>query len=77
MARNERTIELKVSGMSCEGCVQAVEQALRSVAGVQAVTVNLETGLAKVQVMPPDIPADNLIKAIRMAGYDAEEVPVA
>ena len=37
---------IKVIGMSCEHCREAVTQAIKSVSGVSSVVVNLETGEA-------------------------------
>ncbi len=62
---------LSVSGMSCAGCVAAVEDALRHVPGVQEATVNFAEHTA--QVIGP-VPADVLVEAVKKAGYDAAEL---
>src|SRR5256885_1765751 len=62
-------IELAIRGMHCAGCVGAVESALRSVPGVRAASVNLATERATVSAVAT--PPDELLKAIRAAGYDA------
>ena len=36
------TVELKVEGMDCQGCVKSVSRMLSGVAGVQQVEVSLE-----------------------------------
>ncbi|GHG05309.1 hypothetical protein GCM10017783_17330 [Deinococcus piscis] len=46
---NQMVTELDIAGMSCGHCVSAVEKALRSVPGVDVVTVSLEEGKATVQ----------------------------
>jgi len=43
------TIKLRVDGMSCEHCVQAVKKALEGVPGVRSARVSLEQGLAEVE----------------------------
>ncbi|EGV51688.1 heavy-metal-associated domain-containing protein [endosymbiont of Riftia pachyptila] len=43
-----RPYTLKIEEMSCAACVSRVEQAIRSVDGVQDVAVNLLEGLAQV-----------------------------
>jgi copper chaperone CopZ len=63
------TIEIKVTGMSCQHCVGAVTQALEGVPGVSAVQVDLESGAARVQ---GDADPQALIQSIRDAGYGAE-----
>ena len=41
--------ELKVEGMTCDGCVRSVEKKLSSVPGVKSAKVNLEDGKATVE----------------------------
>ena len=42
-------VELKVTGMSCDHCRRAVDQAVRAVAGVGGVAVDLEAGEVRVE----------------------------
>lgn len=62
-------IELVIEGMGCEGCVAAVEKALRAVPGVRTVAVDLEAGRAAVEHDGTDPTA--LVRAVEKAGYDA------
>lgn len=62
-------IELIVDGMGCEGCVAAVEKALKAVAGVRAVKVDLKTGRAEVEHEGAQLAL--LLQAIEKAGYEA------
>jgi len=67
------TIELSVTGMTCGGCAKSVERALRGVAGVAQVTVDLAGGSATVQPAPGEaapVPSD-LISALDNAGFGA------
>lgn len=59
---------LPIEGMSCASCVGRVDKALRGVAGVHEVTVNLVTEQAVVQATP-DTPTAALIDAVTAAGY--------
>jgi Cu+-exporting ATPase len=60
--------------MSCAGCVSAVEQALKTVPGVQQATVNFAEHTAEVEgSAAPSL----LIKAVADAGYDAAELQSA
>ena len=62
-------IKLKVEGMSCGHCVQAVETALADIDGVEKVVeVSLERGEAVIQGTP-DTAA--LVAAIEEEGYSA------
>ena len=63
-------IRLKVTGMTCEHCEKAVEQALSRVAGVdQVVEVDRERNLAVVDGRAEE---DALLAAVREEGYEAE-----
>lgn len=62
-------ITLSVSGMSCQHCVAAVEEALRDVAGVERVEVDL--GQARATVEGSGFDAAALRAAVADAGYDA------
>ncbi len=70
------TIQMKVTGMSCDHCVQAVTKALEGVAGVAKANVSLEGGLAEVETAAAgSIPAEQLVQAVKEAGYDVEVLP--
>jgi uncharacterized membrane protein YraQ (UPF0718 family)/copper chaperone CopZ len=45
----EQDLELKVSGMRCNGCVQSLQRALSEVSGVTKAEVSLDNGLARVR----------------------------
>ncbi len=58
-----------ISGMTCQHCVGAASAALEGVAGVDAVTIDLQSGRALVDGQAD---AAALIAALVSAGYDAE-----
>lgn len=60
-------IELKVDGMTCGGCVKAVEKAVKRTDEAATVTVDLEAGRVAID---SDKPADAFRSAIEAAGYD-------
>ncbi len=62
---------LAITGMSCAGCVAAVETALRAAPGVAEAQVNFADRTAQVT---GNVPAATLIQAVRAAGYDATEL---
>jgi copper chaperone CopZ len=64
---------LRITGMTCNGCVRHVDAALRKVPGVTAVEVALPDH-AKV-VHSATIAA--LVDAVAVAGYQADETRVA
>lgn len=67
-----RTV-LKVTGMTCQHCVQSVTKALQNVAGVQKVNVSLERGRAEVEYLG-NVETQNLVSVVVDAGYEAGEV---
>lgn len=64
------TVELMVEGMTCGHCVKHVDEALRPLAGVQSVDVDLASGTVRV-TGPVDSAA--LIAALDDAGYPARQ----
>ena len=61
-------IDLEVKGMSCGGCVKRITQALRPLAGVDEVEVDLQAG--HVRVSGERLQGSNpLISALNAAGY--------
>jgi copper chaperone CopZ len=62
---------LRITGMTCNGCVRHVDKALRGVPGVTAVEVNLTEGTAKVaHDDSAQLPA--MVAAVESAGYEAQ-----
>jgi len=65
------TVELKVEGMDCQGCVKSVTRMLSGVAGVEKVDVSLEDGRARVTYDPAKAGVADMKRAIERAGYKA------
>ncbi len=64
------TVELDLEGMSCAGCAARIEKSLNALDGVQA-SVNFATERAT--VVCDDVPVEELVHAVRGAGYGAHE----
>jgi copper ion binding protein len=62
---------IKVSGMTCQGCVRSVTKVLQAIPGVEAVEVSLERGEATLSFDPTRTGAPAFRKAVEDAGYDA------
>ena len=62
----------KVTGMTCNACVNAVERSLNSMPGVSA-TVNFAAETAHV-LAPAEVSAKEIIKKIESAGYEGKEI---
>ncbi|MWB99768.1 heavy metal translocating P-type ATPase, partial [Agromyces seonyuensis] len=65
-------VDLEIGGMTCASCVARVEQRLGRLDGVAA-EVNLATERARV-VAPAATSVEELVAAVRAAGYDAAPV---
>lgn len=63
----ERIVTLEVAGMTCEGCVGAVQAELAGVEGVSTVEVRLAQERAYA-VVAPDLPDSALTGAVSRAG---------
>ena len=60
---------MTIGGMTCASCVNHVEKALTTIAGVHSATVNLATQTATITTWTDGIPNATLEKAITNAGY--------
>ena len=64
------TVVLRISGMTCMGCVASVRRVLQSVAGVSHVDVSLEQKIATVNYDAAKTDRAQLGAVVREAGYD-------
>ncbi len=62
-----KTIKIRVEGMTCEGCTKGVHRALSAVKGVREVSVDLKNGIAS--VTGKSLEANQLIAAVDQAGF--------
>ncbi|UCF09590.1 MAG: copper-translocating P-type ATPase [Candidatus Bipolaricaulota bacterium] len=61
-------VRLPIEGMTCAACARALETALRSVPGVEDVSIDLTEGIAAVKGSR-DLQRDGLRQAVERAGY--------
>jgi len=71
-ARGDATATLPVSGMTCASCTVHVAKALKATPGVTDATVNLILETALVRFDPALARPEDLVAAVREAGYTAE-----
>ncbi|AVJ56712.1 copper-translocating P-type ATPase [Idiomarina sp. OT37-5b] len=69
---SEQLIRLSISGMSCASCAGRVDKALNQLEGVNEVAVNLASDSAEIKA--DNVTVEQLIKAVKDAGYDAHEI---
>ncbi len=65
------TVTIKVSGMTCGGCVANVKRVVQAVAGVESVDVSLDKGEAVVTYDSARAAPAAFKAAIVAAGFDA------
>ena len=63
---------IKVKGMSCQHCVQAVTKALNGVEGLENVQVDLDSGQASYD-KDESVDTETIKAAVKKAGYEAED----
>jgi copper chaperone len=69
----EEEVELKVDGMTCGMCENAVKTALLNCKGVKDAEVSHKEGKAVVKVEEGKAETDELIKAVEKAGFSASK----
>jgi len=63
---------VKVTGMTCGGCISTVTQALKAVSGVGDVSVSLSAGEATVKFDERLTSSEKLKSAVKGAGYGVD-----
>lgn len=63
------TLTLKVFGMTCDGCVQSMYNAINDIVGVQNVEVNLPLEQAVIEYDDTQVDKIELICAVEDAGF--------
>ena len=67
-------LTFRIQGMSCDGCVNNVTQALKNLNGASNVEVTLDPGTAIVRVDAAHLKASQVEAAITALGYSAKLV---
>lgn len=66
-----QTVDLKIEGMTCGGCVKSVTRVLSGMAGVSAADVSLEEARAHVTFDPAQTGVEAMKQAVERAGFRA------
>lgn len=64
-------LEMRVEGMTCQGCVRTVQKKLLSVPGVKKAEVNMGASSAVVEYDEASTNRDALMSAVEQVGYHA------
>lgn len=67
------TANLKIGGMTCQGCVRSVTKKLSAVDGVASANVDLEAAKATVEYDESRANPAGLIAAVQQIGFQASE----
>ena len=62
---------IKIKGMGCQNCVNAVMESLSEIDGINKVSVSLEKELAEVEYDELKVNADKMIETIKELEYEA------
>lgn len=74
-ARQARTIQMKVLGLSCPFCAYGVEQKVKKLDGVEGLNVELESGIATITLAEgADISNETLRQTVDEAGFEAAAI---
>ncbi len=68
-AKDHQRLRFSVGGMSCTSCVATVEKKLRSLPGVNTVSVNLAGNFAQVNFDAEEISPSDIYAAVEQAGF--------
>lgn len=74
MEKNNK-IEIRISGMSCTGCENRVENILRTIKNVESVNANYNTGIVEIETNDiKNLDIDVIKETLEDLGYDILEV---
>ena len=74
MEKNNK-IEIKISGMSCTGCENRVENILKNIENVESVNANYNTGIVEIETNDiKNLNIDVIKETLEDLGYDILEV---
>ena len=74
MEKNNK-IEIRISGMSCTGCENRVENILKNIKNVESVNANYNTGIVEIETNNiKDLDIDMIKETLEDLGYDILEV---
>lgn len=74
MEKNNK-IEIRISGMSCIGCENRVENVLKNIENVESVNANYNTGIVEIETNNiKDLDIDMIKEILEDLSYDILEV---
>lgn len=71
---NPKTVQLKITGMDCAMCTNAIHKKLSQTEGIIKDDISYENGSAIITYDPAKITVEKIIKVIEATGYKATAV---
>ena len=67
--KDNKKLELKIDGISCQACVAKIERKLSKTDGVEKALVNISNNMADIEYNEKEIKASEIMKIIEKLGY--------
>lgn len=67
-------VSIKTSGIKCNHCVKKVENAIKTLNGIDTVAIDLSTGMVNVTYNSLEVNQKEILNAIEVSGYKVEQV---
>jgi Cu+-exporting ATPase len=75
-ATKQKTIQVRIAGMTCAACARGLEASFRKMAGVEKAAVDYKSGEAVITFDPGRQSAESLSKFVTGCGYQVKETKV-
>ncbi len=72
----QKTIQVRIAGMTCAACARGLEASFRKMAGVDKVAVDFRAGQAVITFDPGKQSVDSISKFVADCGYEVKETKV-
>ena len=70
---NQKTVQMRIAGMTCAACAKGLEASFRHMAGVAKVSVDYKAGQAVITFDPAKQSSQSLAKFVTSCGYQVKE----
>ena len=67
--KDNKKLELKIDGISCQACIAKIERKLSRTDGVEKALVNISNNMADIEYDEKEIKASEIMKIIEKLGY--------
>jgi len=72
---DEKSLTVKIEGMTCPACAASVERQFKNIPQIQSIDLSIRRGLAKIKLKDGEtLPDEKIIEAVTKAGYKATSI---